>query len=76
MKKGHFVFAVSRADLARVYGESRQLRELVRQLESSHDVEESLGLLLKFDDANWLRWASPTMASDFQEAGHASATVQ
>ena len=76
MKKGQFVFAVTRADLVKVYGESRQLRELVRQLEGSRDAEESLGLLTKFDDANWLQWASPSMAPEFQEAGLASATIQ
>ena len=76
MKKGPFVFAVSRADLVRIYGESRQLRELVRQLEASRDVEESLGLLTKFDDANWLQWASPTMAPELQDAGLAAATIQ
>lgn len=76
MKKGPFVFAVTRADLAKIYGESRELRELVRQLERSRDAEESLSLLTRFDDANWLQWASPTMSPELQDAGLASATIQ
>ena len=76
MKKGPFVFAVTRADLVKIYGESRELRELVGQLERSRDAEESLGLLTKFDDANWLQWASPTMSPELQDAGFASATIQ
>jgi hypothetical protein len=69
MKKGQFVFAVTPADLAGVYGESRELRELVRRLERSSGIEESLGLLHRFDEANWMRWASPTLGPDLGEAG-------
>ena len=76
MKKGPFVFAVTRTDLVNLYGESRQLRQLVRKLEASSGVEESLGLLLKFDDANWLQWASPTLAHESQDVAMASLTVQ
>jgi hypothetical protein len=75
MKKGHFVLAVTQGDLARVYGESRELRELVRRLERSSGIEESLGLH-QFDDANWLRWASPTLAPELGEMAAAPATVQ
>lgn len=76
MKKGQFVFAVTRSDLIRVYGESRKLHELIRRLEGSRSVEDSLELLLRFDDASWLQWASPTLSAEPQEFGAGAATLQ
>jgi hypothetical protein len=73
MKKGPFVFAVTRSDLIRVYGESRKLNQLIRRLEGSRDVQHSLELLLQFDDASWLQWASPTLSSAPHDWGAAAA---
>lgn len=61
MKRQPFVFAITQADLVKIYGDQRPLRNLLKQLQGSHDTEERLGLILRFDESNWLQWSSPIL---------------
>jgi len=62
MRRDPYVFAVTHAELVNIYGNSRQLRELLERLERARDAQESIELLLKFEESDWIKWSSPQLS--------------
>lgn len=62
MRRNPYVFAVTQAELVNIYGNSRQLRELLERLERARDAQESIELLLKFEESDWIKWSLPQLS--------------